>query len=48
MNSNAVNGKNYQNLLEKIFANIEFILQKILNGIVSLDASNNFDEFLLW
>jgi cobalamin biosynthesis Co2+ chelatase CbiK len=48
MNSNAVNGKDYQNLLEKIFANIEFILQKILNGIVLLDASNNFDEFLLW
>lgn len=48
MNSNSVNNKNYQNVLEKIFGNIEFVLQKILSGIVSIDASNNFNEFLLW
>lgn len=48
MNSNAVNSKNYQSVLEKIFANIEYILQKILDAIVSINASNNFDEFLLW
>jgi len=48
MNSNAVYSKNYQSILEKIFANVEYILQKLLEAIVSLDASNNFDELLLW
>ena len=48
MLSSSVNGKNYQAVLEKMFANIEYILKKVLEGIVLIDVSNNFEQFLLW
>lgn len=48
MMSSSVNIKNYQSVLEKIFSNVEYILQKILSGIILVDISNNLDQFLLW
>jgi len=48
MHSDSVNQKNYQNILEKIFSNIEKIIQKVLEGINQIDAAKNFEQFLLW
>ncbi len=47
MHSDSVNLKNYHNILEKIFVNIEIILQNVLKNISLIDAANNFDTFLL-
>lgn len=48
ISSNSINQNNFQKIFEKIFAHIEFILQKILIGINTIDFSNNEDKFILW
>jgi len=48
MQSNAINEKNYKIVLEKMFGNLEYILKFVLEGINQIDASVNFDHFLLW
>lgn len=48
MMSSSINQNNFQKILEKIFSNVEFILQKILIGISTIDVSNDTEKFLLW
>jgi hypothetical protein len=46
--SNSINKFNFKEILEKIFAHLEFILQKVLLGIKCIDVSKESKNFLQW
>ncbi len=46
--SNSINTSNFKKILEKIFAHVEFILQKVLTGISNIDISKESKNFLKW
>ena len=48
MASTSINQNNFQKFLEKIFAHVEYIIQKILIGISTIDVAIELEKFLIW